>query len=297
MNISCFGARFYGGQIDRIENEFKILGHDINSSDFQNIIYSNDMAHADDAIFAFSNQIGNCRLLLNVLDCPSWVNEWPKIREEWSVKLKKADKVTCISKAVQNDIQKYFNIYAEVIYNPVKPVYYMPDAKQDILALFVGRAMAPNKRVREIIFPLYKMLVPFFGENCIHFVGSENTGFGINHGVVSDSELNELYNRSVFTLISSSNEGLNLPLIESIIAGSIPIVCHDMSTALEFAPKFTLCEPSPIGMYNKMFECAQLIKTNFVHDSELNLYAQKYASQFSSKSVASNILKVYDSIK
>ena len=139
------------------------------------------------------------------------------------------------------------------------------------------------------------MLSPIFGDKCIHFVGSEHTGFGVNHGIVSDKELNILYNRAAMLLIPSREEGLNLPLIEGLCAGCLPIVCRDMSTALEFAPEFTLCDPTPQAMYDKMKFLSAEFHETFKYDVILNEYSNKYKEQFSSESVCKRIIDVYKS--
>ena len=51
-------------------------------------------------------------------------------------------------------IKNYLGLNSIVIYNPIKPVNYLPNIEKDIFYIFVGRARSPNKRVKEIIFPL-----------------------------------------------------------------------------------------------------------------------------------------------
>lgn len=295
MNIVTFGSRFYGGQIDRIDAGLSELGHDIsvlNGPELE-LIYSNDATGFSKAIELWKSLGQKPKLIFNVLDVPYWVREWPQIQIEWANLLKIPNRVTCISDTVRLDIKKYFNIDAQVIYNPIKPVYIVPNLKRDIFSLFVGRALSPNKRVMSLVLPLYIELSKFFGDDCVHFAGSEPTGFGIYHGIVSDEELNMLYNRSVFTLIPSKQEGLNLPLIESLCAGSIPIVCNDMSTASEFAPPEFQCDPTPMAMYNKMRELSQdLDKCHNICGE----FARAYSYIFSPKKVAQNILEVYNSL-
>lgn len=293
MFISTYGSRFYGGQIDRIESGFLELGHIVNSNHSPNLIYSNDMAHVNDAIGCWK-QNQSSKLIFNILDCPTWVPDWINIKSEWYNKLRLADKVTCISKTVQKDILDHFDINAEVIYNPIKPVYPLNNEARSIFCLFVGRALAPNKRVLEIIYPLYTYLSKVYknANDMIHFVGSENPGFGTFHGIVSDEKLNELYNNSAFTLISSKWEGLNLPLIESICCGSIPIVCKDMSTAEEFSPPECLCDPSTEGMIDKLRDIKFLSQS----DKICSIYGKKYREQFSPVQIAKNILQVYGSM-
>lgn len=300
MIVSAHGSRFYGGQIDRIELGFCQLGHVLGYKlhNKPDLIYSNDAPYYDEAIEKWLSFQKEPKLILNILDIPHWLPEWPKIKQEWLPKLSLADKVTCISQTVQKDVYAHLGINAEVIYNPIKPVYPLPDfnprTDKDIFALFVGRALAPNKRVRELVKPLNDMLIQELGKNfSIHIVGSENPGFGTYHGIVNDEELNKLYNRSIFTIISSKQEGLNLPLIESLCAHSIPIVCKDMSTADEFSPPELICEPTVTGMIDK------ITSDEFIFNSIENIwhkYGTLYRVKFSPKSIASNIISVYNTL-
>lgn len=294
MNIHTVGARFFADQISRIDQGLIELGYNVNSflgpPDF---IYSNDASNYDVAIGKWLNWDKEPKLILNVLDCPAFLPEWNSIHDKLVGQLGCANKVTCISKTVQKDIKDYFDIDAAVIYNPIKPVYYISDLKRDIPFLFVGRALSPNKRVIEILRPLYDALVPYWGKDCIQFVGSENPQFGKYLGIVSDEQLNLIYNRSIFGLISSAQEGLNLPLIEMLCTNVKPIVCRDMATASEFSPAEFLCDPTPEAMFSKAKEIgANLPK----YDAICEEYARKYSEQFSPKSVAQNIISVYNQI-
>ncbi len=264
MIISTFGARFYGSTIQRIESGFIELGHILPSStidnalpEFPDLVYCNDIEHADEAIKEWEKLDKKPKLILSVLDLPTFLPEWPVIAPKWRSKLLLADKVTCISKTVSKDILEQFNLIADTVYNPIKPVYYIPDMPRNILCIFVGRCNAINKRKNEILWPLYKSLVPYYGDDCMHFVGNEFSGFGVNWGVVSDEKLNELYNRSVFGMICSKNEGLNLPLIEAIFTNCKPIIARDMSTADEFGIPELFCDPTPEAFFYKLKEVAE----------------------------------------
>ncbi len=292
MNISTFGARFYGGQIDRIDQGFKDLGHTVNDS-VGGLVYCNDMAHFEEAYNYYLIHSNPCKFILNVLDCPTWVSEWPRVQEDWKIKFKDAHKITCISDFVKNDLKQHFDIDAATIYNPIKNVYPIKDIKKDIIFLFVGRASAPNKCVKEILYPLYLALHPFFGPECMHFIGSEYPGFGVSHGVVTDQELNELYNRSLFYLSPNKFEGLNLPVIEAIVTGCLPIICNHLTTKFEVAPPAFLCESSADGMFAKI---RQIISNLPKYCQICSEYSTLYKEKFSGRQIAKNILNVYDSL-
>lgn len=293
MNVSTFGSRFYGGQISRIDSGLEELGHIVNSNETPDLIYCNDFAHANEAFHVkLLNQ--KSKYILNILDVPHWIPEWNKIFIDWRAKLGLADKITCISKAVQKDIKDHFDIDAEVIYNPIKSVSWDTSDK-DIFALFVGRALAPNKRVLEILKPLnYKLLQNLGESHHISIVGSENPRFGSYYNVVSDEILADLYQRSLFILIPSKQEGLNLPLIEGICSSCVPIVCEDMSTAHEFITPEFMCKPTADDMYNKI--TSMMNGNNNDIYSTLKVYSDKYLIQFSPKQIAQNILNVYQTL-
>ena len=48
MKIATFGARFFGGQVSRIDEGFLKLGHEINY-EFPDIIFSNDPGYYEEA--------------------------------------------------------------------------------------------------------------------------------------------------------------------------------------------------------------------------------------------------------
>ena len=186
------------------------------------------------------------------------------------------------------------NIIPKVIYNPIKPVFYNPNIQKDIFSLFVGRARSPNKRVIELIKPLWFNLKKYYNDKAVHFVGPEDPNFGMWHGIVNDEELNNLYNRSLLGIISSKREGLNLPLIEMICSNCIPIVCEDMSTSQEFAPKELLCEANSEAIFYKMKEVIE----NLQYYVDI-CYRKSviYKEQFSDRMVAKRIIDTYDKFK
>lgn len=295
MIISTHGSRFFGGTIDRIDYGFVQLGNMLGNhlSNEPNFIFANDPPHFNEAIATWEKWDRKPKLILNILDCPTFLPEWETIKAEWYPKLLLADKVTCISKTVAKDVLDQFKLIADVIYNPIKPVYYIPDMPRNILCLFVGRCNAGNKRKNEILYPLYKALVPYYGEDCMHFVGSEPPGFGVWHRVVSDEKLNELYNRSIFGMVSSKEEGLNLPLLEQIFCNCKPIIARDMSTAEELGIPELLCDPTPEAFFYKIKEVAENLEK---YDKLCEDYTIKIKEQFSGKSVAKNILQVYQNL-
>ena len=155
--------------------------------------------------------------------------------------------------------------------------------------LYVGRANDPIKRVSLLKEALLKTKN---GINDIKICGSENPGFGIYLNVVSDHELNKLYNSSKYLLLPSKAEGLGLTMIEAMICGSLPIACSDNKTAKEFLPKDFICDPNPKSIFNKIEELEK------EYDVKRNLaleYGKKYKTKFDKLNIAKKIIKIFDS--
>lgn len=283
MRISAIGAEGFTNQISRIREAFENLGHIVTSISPE-LSYANDFGLHECAL-QFSNK--NCKKILNILDIPAHIWKEPDFQKAEN-NLKKADAITCISKTVQKDIMTYFGLNAEVIYNPIKPVYHLPGVKKDILALYVGRANDPGKR-----FGTIRKTFEDFSLDPANLVvlGSENPNFGQYKGVVSDGELNSYYNRAKFVLVPSKFEGLGLPIIEAMVAGAVPIVCNDCEAAMEFAPEFAV-SPGNYGaalcVFNDLYEHFRGIAGN---------KGALYAQQFHQTKIAANIIGVYNKIK
>ena len=123
--------------------------------------------------------------------------------------------------------------------------------KKDNSFLYVGRANDPVKRINLVKESLLKINNHI---EDIKICGAEDPGFGNYLGVVSDLELNKLYNSSKFVLLTSKAEGIGLSMIEGMICGSIPITCSDNLTAKEFSPPDFICKPDAQSIVNKIDE-------------------------------------------
>lgn len=283
MNIKTFGARFFGGQIDRLDLAFHHLFHSVNTLGDPDLIYCNDSSFYDEAI-RLKTEKTNSKLILNVLDVPFWCSDFNF--EDIKQKLLQADKITCISKTVQKYIKQYYNLDSIVIYNPVKDIKNLNFIKHNNF-LFVGRANDPHKR-----FYLVKETLKLINSNIIT-VGSEDPNFSIYLGPVSNDQLNYLYNSTNFLIYPSKYDGLGLPPIEHIIAGGISIVCNDSETSQEFFPEFLQANPNPKDILLKL---NNINKNYLEYKPELDKLAKKFSDQFSKYTVAKKIIEVYNTI-
>ena len=287
IKVSIFGADGYTCQIPRIKEGFKILGHNL-SDEFPDLIYANDPIGYNKAI-ELKKKFPNSYLIFNFLDVP-WhmpnVNESTKLLTKHY--LDKADVVTVISFKVKNDLEKFYNKKIHVIYNPIKDVFYNEKVKKNNKFFYVGRVFDPIKRFELVKNTLLKIKD---GEKNIKICGLKNPKFGEYLGVIEDQQLNELYNSSKYVLLPSAAEGLGLPMIEGMICGAIPITCSDNLTAIEFSPSDFICEPNVESMISKIEE----LDKNYELKRNIALeYGKKYKIKFDKKSIATNIMNVFN---
>ena len=286
IKISIFGADGLTCQMPRIKEAMQSLGH-VLSTNSPDLIYSNDPTGYEKAML-LKKKFPNSYLILNFLDVP-W--HMPRIREQTNSLVKyflaKADAVTVISFRVKKDLAKFFNKKIEVIYNPIKDVFYDKNVKKNNTFLYVGRANDPIKRINLVKESLQKIKD---GLENIKICGTEDPGFGNYLGVVPDLELNKLYNSSKYVYLTSKSEGLGLTMIEAMICGSLPIACTDNETAKEFLPEDFICEPNSqsIDKLNKEYDAKRKLALE---------YGKKYKIQLDKINIAKNILNVFDSIQ
>jgi len=287
IKVSIFGADGYTCQVPRIKEGFRNLGHNL-SEESPDLIYSNDPTGYNKAI-ELKKKIPKSYLIFNFLDVP-W--HMPNVNESTKLLVKhyldKADAVTVISFKVKKDLEKFYNKKIHVIYNPIKDVCYNEKVKKNNKFLYVGRVFDPVKRFELIKKTLLKIKD---GEKNIKICGLKNPKFGNYLGVIEDQRLNELYNSSKYVLLPSMAEGLGLPMIEGMICGAIPITCSDNLTAIEFSPADFICEPNVQSIINKIEE----LDKNYESKRKIALeYGKKYKIKFDKKSIATNIMNVFN---
>ena len=288
IKISIFGADGLTCQMPRIKEAMQSLGH-VLSTNSPDLIYSNDPTGYEKAML-LKKKFPGSYLILNFLDVP-W--HMPRIREQTNSLVKyflaKADAVTVISFRVKKDLAKFFNKKIEVIYNPIKDIFYDKNVKKNNTFLYVGRANDPIKRIHLVKESLLK-IKNYIKE--IKICGSENPGFGNYLGVIPDSELNKLYNSSKFILLPSKAEGIGLPMIEGMVCGAIPITCSDNLTAKEFSPSEFICEPNAQSIVNKIEE----LEKKYESKRKIALkIGEKYKTQFDKNNIVKNIINIFNS--
>ena len=288
IKFAGFGWDGYTGQITRIKEGFKSLGHEL-TYDNPDIIFCNDPGQYVKAI-QHKQKYPKAFLILNFLDIPwHFPDVLKKITNEAKL-MKIADMVTVISHKVKKDLSGFYEGKIEVIYNPIKDVEYNSDTKKENEFLYVGRANDPVKRIKLV----YEALKILNKENELIICGMEDPKFGKYMGVVKDDELGKLYNKSKIVLLPSKAEGLGLTMIEGMVCGSVPIVCSDNLTAKEFISNEFVAEPNPESIKNKIEE----INKNYEKFHKLALeYAEKFKIQFNKKKIAKNIIDIFSKYK
>jgi len=283
MKIASYGAEHFLGQLPRIREGWSFLGHEC-SFEKSELIYANDPSGYDQAIE--QKQKNGGFLILNVLDIPFHLSDINNIVNEIKPKLQKADIITSISKTTSEAIKKFLNLNSYVIYNPIKYVRYL-NIKKENAFMAVGRLADPNKR-----FHLSLEAINFFDKK-INIFGSDSEMIKHQkvkgHGIISDQELERYYNNTKFYLANSYNEGLCLPVIESLVCGCIPITCEDMTTANEFVPEEFLCKPEAEEIAKKIYQINEDYNT---YQKIALAFGKKYKKMFNEVSIAQNILNL-----
>ena len=129
IKVSVLGSDGFTCQIPRIKEGMLKLGH-ILSEESPDLIYSNDTFGYNKALL-LKEKFPKSYLILNFLDVPWHITNVEKQTELLTKKfLDKADAVTVISFKVKKDLSKFFNQKINVIYNPIKDVFYDKSIKK-----------------------------------------------------------------------------------------------------------------------------------------------------------------------
>ena len=288
IKVCILGADGYTCQIPRIKEGMQALGH-ILSAELPDLIYSNDPSGYNEALL-LKKKFPNAYLIFNFLDVP-W--HLPNIEKQTHLLVKnfffEADAISAISSKVKKDLSKFYDKKIHVIYNPIKDVYLDKKIKKNNMYLYVGRANDPVKRIKLVQDSLKEINN---GLKEIKICGSEDPGFGNYLGIISDENLNKIYNESKYVFLTSKAEGIGLPMIEGMICGAIPITCSDNETAKEFSPTDFICEPKAQSIVNKIEE----LEKNYTEKRKIALeFGEKYKIQFNKKTIAKNIIDIFNS--
>lgn len=298
MRIKTFGSRYLLAQIDRIDQGFRDLDHELVEENPE-LIYCNDAGHHLQAL-EFKKKWPQAKLILNILDLPFHCKEIDDIILNLSIILPQADYITTISHTVAMQMFQCIPSTQQkgvsVIYQPIKPVYPLNLQRNDRL-LMVGRLNDPNKRFN------VALEVASLSNKIIDVVGPEDpTPFAKPHyrkfinylGIIDDERLNIEYNSHSAVLITGKIEGLCLPLIESLAVKTPVLVCEDMTTATEFAPKEFI---SHVNLFDLNQKLEYVVSGCDKVKEILDIYSEKYIKRFAPYRIAQNIVDLYEKQK
>jgi glycosyltransferase involved in cell wall biosynthesis len=284
MRIRSLGFRGISGQIDRIEEGFRSLGHIVNDGDPE-LIYANDIGHWDEALDIYS-QFPNSKCILIILDLPfhlpqacreqievakSVIRDYPEV------------KICTISNKVASDLRKHCDYSPSVIYQPIKDITNqgIKWSERLIEYLIVGRNTDEQKGHGDVTIPCIKQI---HGDiSSLYTVGEGLVG-AQNYRNVTDEQLNTIYNNSKYVFCPSKFEGFCLPLVEAMAAGCIPISYHWHPTAKEFIPKELI--------FKSVDDIIEFIQSN--KDKPQLFFEQNFIDNFRKEKIAQNIIKIYE---
>lgn len=299
--FKCFGGRAISCQVARIEDGLRELGWAEATDDIPaDLVYANDEPRWQQAIDYRAAVCPNAKLILCVLDIPVW--NLPRGYDPYACfqRLRQANAAVSISAYVQDQVRDFYGMESSVIGQPIQPVN--ADKRRagvrpfPYRAMMIGRLGDPNKRATMAI---QGMIMAGFNEAEVAIVG-EYPGWGTKMDTVSTEILNDLYNSVDFVLCATLGAGLELPILEGLAAGSIPVVCHDLTTLPEIAAVYgnvLVCYPNAQAIaygLRKMTDNPQFIADQ--HNRCLAGPAAVVAQTYSARAVAERLVSVYQSL-
>ena len=297
IRIKAFGARHFGSQLPRIELGLKELGAVLVEDDTSqppDLVYANDEPRWQEAIDYRERLAPKAKLILTVLDVPEHNSNCDL--SSLSLRLQRADAITTISPFVQGQVERTLGFNSTVIWNPIKDITNAERLagvkKYPYRAMMVGRLRDPGKRAELAIRAL---IAAGFQENEVAVVGGEWPSWGTDMGAVSDEMLNSLYNSVDFVIVCSGFGGLELPILEAMAGGALPICCHDLTTFQDLGmPRRWGCHPSVYSLAHRLIT---LMNNPSFYREERKIaesIGQQVIREFSGRAIANRLLSVYE---
>lgn len=178
----------------------------------------------------------------------NWLKRWLHCRQKHAA-IRKSQHVVCISDNTRRDLLRILPdvdpAKVHVIYNGVESGRFYPleGAEHQDFALFVGRR-DHYKNFHAILHPLaeHGITLRIVGETLSskELLLLQQSGIRYHYcGMVSDEELNRLYNQALFLFYPSCYEGFGLPVLEAQMAGC-PVLAFNASSIPEIIGDSTL---------------------------------------------------------
>jgi len=300
LKIYCEGARFHSGQIQRIEQGFRELGHEVTP-----YVSEADLLYVNNPPFGqvLADKAGGrlkpgAKVICDVQDIPHHIPSFDKA--VLAASLAQADAVTAISETTKQDVEAIGVKVHGIVYQPIMPIVRTGIKTYPYKVLFVGRV---NDRNKGSLYAAAALQNLGFNPTEIVTVGMEPPAYrGDFWGVANEAQLNALYNSVDFVCCFSRFEGIGLPMIEAMAAGAIPLVCNDLSTRQEFLPsslfpEYDAIERTPQSL--SLFIARYLQDNDAMDKMKARLYAHyttRWQEPFSPRGVAKRIIGVYEGL-
>ncbi len=301
MKIFTDGAMHFGGQLPRIQDGFRQLGHEITPYPHDaSLIYSNDSAHYHQIVVDRAAGRLRGKVIFTCLDVPVHLGtsfDYEALGRD----LRVADAICSISTYGQTQLREIYGLDSTIVYQPIKPVGKDSALKVDCPYRFasIGRRYDPNKNAAIWVAALEILGI---ARQEVALVGSE-AGWGDYLGVLRDDGLNHLYNSVDFVLALGTNEGLNLPVLESMACGVIPVIHRGLTTREELLPAALFPEYLEVDLTPQnvaLFIAKYLQNSSLMEDMKSRLYKhyqEKWSHLLTPQGVASQILMCYENTR
>lgn len=284
MKIKVDGYRGACSQTKNIEKAFNLLGHAIVHDDPVDLLVNLNGLFNESENFYHSSDSKPVRLY-NLLDVN---NTSIGFYDECINHLNSAEIVTTISYKTKKDIQEKLGIdrQIEVIGFPMRPGISNLNYVKSLDFIWVGRI--GGKR-----FDLAGETLRALGlnPNTLVVAGPERPPFGLYTGILSDSDLNELYNSARFVFLTSYNEGLGLSCIEGSMTQTWPILCNDNKVIEELGLEEFAADPHPVALAQKI---NKIVTNPDYYNKILEKQSKEFEKKFTVQAVAERILNLYN---
>jgi len=308
-SIKTFGFRGTWGQIQRIEEGFRRLGHHVadESEDFD-FIYSNELLQGRDA-YACKKQTGK-PLIRHIQDLPAQEGtrgekSVDELRIHRAAVLETADVITTNTHFVVEQFKRYWNYDGAIVVG--QPVQFDPDLAgfrtrpRRNIAVIVGRLADPLKNTDLALRALSLLKKPpdlamVWVGKAKHKPRSWFRRFRIEHYVeIPAPALAKLVKEARMLLAPSLFEGLGLPPIEALAVGT-PAIVSDIPVKREVFADTPMRFHDP----HDPADLARAIQS-YLDDEELGwrlveAFAPKVAN-YTVEGVAAKIVAAYETLK
>ncbi|MES0303131.1 glycosyltransferase family 4 protein [Citrobacter sedlakii] len=226
-----------------------------------------------------------------------YIHTWQKYRA-----IRNSNKIICVSRSTANDLLYYCDVEPhkiEVIYNGVSDNYYIIDQNKSSnnYVVFIGaRAGYKNfdKAVEAVAMTKDLKLIVVGGGSILpterKFLDEKLNGRYTIAGVLSDAELNKVYNEAYCLLYPSEYEGFGIPVLEAMKSGC-PVIAVNRSSIPEVAGDAAVLVDDTDKRY--LFHALLDVETN---RSELRRLGKIQSSNFSWDKCYKQTMSIYNAM-